>query len=98
VNPWDGVYMDVLDYQWGVAAGFWTEIDALAREQRARQPLRLTRRLAQRGTRSRVGAGREADVARGRARRRRERPARAGTGEREEGEDERGAFVIHAAP
>jgi sugar phosphate isomerase/epimerase len=31
VNPWDGVYMDVLDYQWGVAAGFWTEIDALAR-------------------------------------------------------------------
>ena len=31
VNPWDGVYMDVLDYQWGVAAGFWTDIDALAR-------------------------------------------------------------------
>jgi sugar phosphate isomerase/epimerase len=31
VNPWDGVYMDVLDYQWGIAAGFWTEIDALAR-------------------------------------------------------------------
>jgi sugar phosphate isomerase/epimerase len=31
VNPWDGVYLDVLDYQWGVAAGFWTEIDALAR-------------------------------------------------------------------
>jgi sugar phosphate isomerase/epimerase len=31
VNPWDGVYMDVLDYQWEVAAGFWTEIDALAR-------------------------------------------------------------------
>jgi len=31
VNPWDGVYMDVLDYQWGVAAPFWTEIDALAR-------------------------------------------------------------------
>jgi sugar phosphate isomerase/epimerase len=30
VNPWDGVYMDVLDYQWGVAAEFWTEIDALA--------------------------------------------------------------------
>ena len=32
VNPWDGVYMDVLDYQWGVAVEFWTEIDALARE------------------------------------------------------------------
>ena len=31
VNPWDGVYMDVLDYQWDVAAKFWTEIDALAR-------------------------------------------------------------------
>jgi sugar phosphate isomerase/epimerase len=32
VNPWDGVYMDVLDYQWDVATQFWTEIDALARE------------------------------------------------------------------
>jgi sugar phosphate isomerase/epimerase len=31
VNPWDGVYMDVLDYQWSVATEFWTEIDALAR-------------------------------------------------------------------
>src|SRR5215212_7280446 len=31
VNPWDGVYMDVLDYQWDVAVEFWTEIDALAR-------------------------------------------------------------------
>ena len=31
VNPWDGVYLDVLDYQWGIAADFWTEIDALAR-------------------------------------------------------------------
>jgi sugar phosphate isomerase/epimerase len=30
VNPWDGVYMDVLDYQWGVAAEFWQDIDALA--------------------------------------------------------------------
>jgi sugar phosphate isomerase/epimerase len=30
VNPWDGVYMDVLDYQWEVAAQFWTDIDALA--------------------------------------------------------------------
>ena len=29
-EPWDGVYMEVLDYQWGVAAEFWTEIDALA--------------------------------------------------------------------
>lgn len=31
VNPWDGVYMDVLDYQWGVAVPYWKEIDALAR-------------------------------------------------------------------
>jgi sugar phosphate isomerase/epimerase len=31
VNPWDGVYMDVLDYQWDVAAEFWKEIDTLAR-------------------------------------------------------------------
>ena len=31
VNPWDGVYLDVLDYQWGVAVDFWKEIDALAR-------------------------------------------------------------------
>jgi len=31
VNPWDGVYMDVLDYQWAVAAEFWREIDELAR-------------------------------------------------------------------
>jgi sugar phosphate isomerase/epimerase len=31
VNPWDGVYLDVLDYQWDVAVEFWTGIDALAR-------------------------------------------------------------------
>jgi hypothetical protein len=31
VNPWDGVYLDVLDYQRDVAAEFWTGIDALAR-------------------------------------------------------------------
>ena len=44
VNPWDGVYMDVLDYQWDVAAKFWTEIDALARRQRREEsPSRCTR-------------------------------------------------------
>jgi sugar phosphate isomerase/epimerase len=32
VNPWDGVYMDVLDYQWDVATEFWRDIDARARE------------------------------------------------------------------
>src|SRR4051794_29345878 len=31
VNPWDGVYMDVRDYQLGVPAEFWRETDALAR-------------------------------------------------------------------
>jgi sugar phosphate isomerase/epimerase len=31
VNPWDGVYMDVLDYQWDVATEFWSDIDARAR-------------------------------------------------------------------
>jgi sugar phosphate isomerase/epimerase len=31
VNPWDGVYMDVLDYQWELAGGFWSGIDARAR-------------------------------------------------------------------
>src|SRR5207245_10487273 len=30
VNPWDGVYMDVLDYQWRVGAELWKQIDALA--------------------------------------------------------------------
>lgn len=32
VNPWDGVYLDVLDYQWGVGVPYWQEIDSLARE------------------------------------------------------------------
>ncbi len=31
VNPWDGVYLEVLGYQWDVAARYWSEIDALAR-------------------------------------------------------------------
>ena len=30
VNPWDGVYLDVLDYQWGVLIPFWQEIDRFA--------------------------------------------------------------------
>ncbi|MBA8824328.1 sugar phosphate isomerase/epimerase [Saccharopolyspora lacisalsi] len=41
VNPWDGVYMDVLDYQWGVATGFWTDIDALAREHDVRVAIEM---------------------------------------------------------
>jgi sugar phosphate isomerase/epimerase len=30
VNAWNSAALDVLDYQWSVAAPFWTEIDALA--------------------------------------------------------------------
>ena len=30
VNAWNSAALDVLDYQWGVAAPFWKEIDALA--------------------------------------------------------------------
>ena len=33
VNTWDSGYLDSLDYQWDeVAVPFWTEIDALARQ------------------------------------------------------------------
>lgn len=41
VNPWDGVYMDVLDYQWGVAVPYWREIDALARENGVRVAIEM---------------------------------------------------------
>jgi sugar phosphate isomerase/epimerase len=41
VNPWDGVYLDVLDYQWDVAAGFWRGIDALAREHDVRVAIEM---------------------------------------------------------
>lgn len=32
VNPWNGIDLDILDYQWSVLIPFWQEIDALARE------------------------------------------------------------------
>ncbi len=32
VIPWDSVYLETLDYQWGVAVDFWREIQALAEE------------------------------------------------------------------
>ena len=41
VNPWDGVYMDVLDYQWEVAAEFWAGIDALARARGVRVAIEM---------------------------------------------------------
>jgi sugar phosphate isomerase/epimerase len=30
VNAWNSAALDVLDYQWGIAAAFWAEINALA--------------------------------------------------------------------
>ena len=41
VNPWDGVYMDVLDYQWSVAGAFWQDIDALARANNVRVAIEM---------------------------------------------------------
>lgn len=41
VNAWDGVYLDVLDYQWSVAIPFWQEIDALAKANDVRVALEL---------------------------------------------------------
>src|SRR5919108_4555075 len=41
VNPWDGVYMDVLDYQWEVAKRLWTEIDGLARVHNVRVAIEM---------------------------------------------------------
>src|SRR5690625_587814 len=32
VNPWNGIDLDILEYQWSVAVPFWKEIDALARQ------------------------------------------------------------------
>ena len=32
VNPWDSIWLDVIDYQWSLAVPFWREINALAVE------------------------------------------------------------------
>ena len=32
VNPWNGIDMEILDYQWSVVVPFFKEIDALARD------------------------------------------------------------------
>lgn len=32
VNAWNSAALDVLDYQWGIAASFWKEMDRLARD------------------------------------------------------------------
>lgn len=31
VNPWNGIDLEILEYQWSVAVPFWKEIDVLAR-------------------------------------------------------------------
>ncbi|PWH06581.1 sugar phosphate isomerase [Brachybacterium endophyticum] len=32
VNPWNGIDLEILEYQWSVAVPFWKRMDALARE------------------------------------------------------------------
>ncbi|WP_426765015.1 sugar phosphate isomerase/epimerase family protein [Pseudarthrobacter sp. 1G09] len=41
VNAWNSAALDVLDYQWEIAAAFWQEIDQLARELDVRVALEL---------------------------------------------------------
>jgi len=41
VNAWNSAALDVLDYQWGVAAAFWKDIDALAAENDVKVALEL---------------------------------------------------------
>ncbi|MDQ0119546.1 sugar phosphate isomerase/epimerase [Pseudarthrobacter defluvii] len=41
VNAWNSAALDVLDYQWEIAAEFWKEIDQLARELEVKVALEL---------------------------------------------------------
>lgn len=41
VNAWNSGALDVLDYQWEVAASFWKELDALARDHDVKVALEL---------------------------------------------------------
>jgi sugar phosphate isomerase/epimerase len=41
VNAWNSAALDVLDYQWEIAASFWKEIDQLARELEVKVALEL---------------------------------------------------------
>ena len=41
VNAWNSAALDVLDYQWGIAAAFWKEIDALAADHDVKVALEL---------------------------------------------------------
>jgi len=41
VNAWNSAALDVLDYQWGIAADFWRETDRLARDHDVKVALEL---------------------------------------------------------
>ncbi|WP_427870030.1 sugar phosphate isomerase/epimerase family protein [Leucobacter luti] len=41
VNAWNSAALDVLDYQWGIAAGFWREIDRFAADHGVKVALEL---------------------------------------------------------
>ena len=41
VNAWNSAALDVLDYQWEIAAAFWSEIDQLARDHGVKVALEL---------------------------------------------------------
>ena len=41
VNAWNSDALDVLDYQWGVAGAYWTEVDKLARDMDVKVALEL---------------------------------------------------------
>lgn len=41
VNAWNSAHLDVLDYQWGIATKFWSEIDKLARDNDVKVALEL---------------------------------------------------------
>ncbi|MCV2395404.1 sugar phosphate isomerase/epimerase [Actinotalea sp. M2MS4P-6] len=41
VNAWNSAALDVLDYQWQIAAAFWKEVDAIARDHDVKVALEL---------------------------------------------------------
>ncbi|WP_343871634.1 sugar phosphate isomerase/epimerase, partial [Agromyces bracchium] len=41
VNAWNSAALDVLEYQWGIAAPFWRDMDALARDHDVKVALEL---------------------------------------------------------
>ncbi|MEN9715209.1 MAG: hypothetical protein RJA35_676 [Actinomycetota bacterium] len=41
VNAWNSVALDVLDYQWGIATKYWSEVDKLAQDMNVKVALEL---------------------------------------------------------